>query len=66
MLHLHEGPELTTHCRKNREEKKAQHPAGFEPTTLRVLLSRHVLHRCATTIALRGALNLKILSISSS
>ena len=51
-MHLHEGPELRPHLWENREEKKkAQHLVGFEPTTLRVLLLRHVLDRRATTTA---------------
>ena len=33
MLPLLEGPELMTHNWEDREEKKAQHPAGFKPTT---------------------------------
>ena len=39
VLHLLEGPELRVH---HRAEKKAQHPAGFEPTTslLRVVRSK--------------------------
>ena len=38
VLHLLQGPELRVH---HREEKKAQHPARFEPTTslLRVVRS---------------------------
>ena len=44
VLHLLEGPELRTHYWEDREEKKAQHPAGFEPTTslLRGVLSTAV------------------------
>ena len=33
VLHLLKGAELKTHNREDREEKKAQHPMGFEPTT---------------------------------
>ena len=33
MLHLQEGPELRMHYWWDRGDKKAQHPAGFEPTT---------------------------------
>ena len=33
VLHLLNGAELRTHYREDREEKKAQHPVGFEPTT---------------------------------
>ena len=52
VLHLHEGPELRTHCWLDREEKKKdQHPSGLEPTTSRVLLRRCVCWRCATTTA---------------
>ena len=32
-LHILEGLELRMHYWEDREEKKAQHPAGFEPTT---------------------------------
>ena len=31
------------------KKKKAQHSAGFKPTTSRVVLRRRVLYRCATT-----------------
>ena len=42
----------TDRIEKRREEKKkAQHPAGFEPTSSRVLLRRWVLYNCATTAA---------------
>ena len=34
-----------------RREEKAQHLAGFDPTTPRVLLHRLVLYHCATTAA---------------
>ena len=34
-----------------KEKKKAQHPAGFKPTTSGVLLLRRVLYCCATTAA---------------
>ena len=40
---------LVKESRKKKE--KAQHPAGFEPTTLRVLLCRCVHYGCATTAA---------------
>ena len=33
LLHLLEGPEFSTHNWEDREEKKAQHPVGFKPTT---------------------------------
>ena len=33
VLHLFEGRQLRTHYGEGREEKKAQHAAGFEPTT---------------------------------
>ena len=33
VLHLFEGPELWTHYLEDRGERKAQHPAGFEPMT---------------------------------
>ena len=33
VLHLLKGPELRKHFWEDREEKKAQHPVGFEPTT---------------------------------
>ena len=32
MLHLFEWPKLRTHYLEDREEKRAQHPAEFEPT----------------------------------
>ena len=52
-VHLHEGPKLRMHYWNVREEKKkAQHLAGSEPTTRKVLLRRRVLYRCATTTAL--------------
>ena len=31
-----------------RREEKTQNPVGFESTTSRVLLCRHVLYHCAT------------------
>ena len=45
MLHLHEGPD-------GEEKKKAQHWAGFKPTTSRVWLGRRVPYCCSTTAAL--------------
>ena len=32
-FHLFEGPEFRTHYREDREEKRAQRPAGFKPPT---------------------------------
>ena len=53
VLQLREGPKLRIHYRSGGEEKKkAQHQAGFEPMTSRVLLHRHALYCCATTAAL--------------
>ena len=37
--------------RERKRRKKAQHPAGIEPTTSRVLLPRPVLYSCGTTAA---------------
>ena len=39
------------YCEIGREEEKAQHPAGIEPTTSRVFLRRQKVYRCATTVA---------------
>ena len=39
----------------DRKRKKAQHPAGLEPTASTVLLGRPLLYRCATTAARNGA-----------
>ena len=47
MLHLHEGPELRTHFWWDREEKKAQYPAGFDLSAM-----RRALYLCATATAL--------------
>ena len=38
---------------KEREEKKAQQPAGFKPTAS---VTKHLLYRCATTAAQRRML----------
>ena len=32
-IYILKGPELKTHYYEDREEKRAHHPAGFEPTT---------------------------------
>ena len=37
--------------KRNEKKKKAQHPAGFNPTASRVLLRRRELYCCATTAA---------------
>ena len=50
VLHLNEGPELRTHYCWDREEIKAQHPAGFESTSS---IIRRALYYCATTTAQR-------------
>ena len=58
-MYLLEGPELRMHYWEDREEKKkAQDPAGFEPTTYTVM--RHALYRCAKTIAQTLTLNNKL------
>ena len=41
------GTWLRTHYRVIEREKKAQHPAGFETMTSRVLIYRRVLYHCA-------------------
>ena len=53
MLYLLEGPELRMHDWKDREEKKAQRLAGFEPTTSLLLGMRSTAVLQLLTILLR-------------
>ena len=58
MLHLFVGHDLRSHYWLDSEEKKkAQHLMGFEPSTSRALLHRHLLYRCALTAA-QGSINM--------
>ena len=43
------------------KKKKAQHSAGFKPTTSRVVLRRRALYRCATTAAILIMIKLCVL-----
>ena len=54
MLHLLKEPDLEHTSEGLKENNKAQHLEGIEPTTSRVLLRRHVLYHCATTAAQRA------------
>ena len=50
-----------TLLRHRKSRKQAQHPAGIEPRTLRVLLRRLVVYICAATAQLVGWFILNIL-----